>query len=42
MQKVLLTDDEPKQIKFYTSLGYKNTRETTLNVFVQMLGVNEN
>jgi GNAT superfamily N-acetyltransferase len=39
MQKVLLTDEEPKQLEFYASLGYKNTRGTTLNVFVQMEGI---
>ena len=39
MQKVLLTDADPRQIEFYTSLGYANTRTTTLNVFVQMLGI---
>jgi GNAT superfamily N-acetyltransferase len=39
MQKVLLTDDEPKQLEFYASLGYKNTRATALNAFVQMDGI---
>lgn len=36
MQKVLLTDDKPAQLEFYASLGYKNTRDLTLNAFVQM------
>ena len=39
---MLLTDDEEKQIKFYQSLGYSNTRElgeVPLNAFVKMNGV---
>lgn len=35
-QKVLLTDDRPEQVRFYESLGYKNTKEYgTLNAFVR-------
>src|SRR4030095_11422818 len=40
--KVLMTDDEERQKKFYESLGYKNTRDLTrikLNAFVQITGV---
>lgn len=40
--KILLTDDEEKQLKFYESLGFKNTRhlqKIVLNVFVQMAGI---
>lgn len=39
---MLLTDDEEKQLKFYKSLGYSNTKELQdiqLNAFVQMKGV---
>ena len=39
---MILTDDEEKQLKFYESLGYKNTRglkEVPLNSFVKMKGV---
>jgi ribosomal protein S18 acetylase RimI-like enzyme len=39
--QVLLTDDEERQIKFYESLNYKNTKDlkkTPLNVFVQIAG----
>ena len=35
-QMVLLTDDEPKQLAFYASLGFQNTRElvkTQVNAF---------
>lgn len=35
-QMVLLTDDEPKQLAFYASLGFQNTRElvkTPVNAF---------
>jgi hypothetical protein len=35
----LLTDDEEKQMKFYTSLGYKNLKtykKGTFNSFVRM------
>lgn len=36
-QKVLLTDDEPAQLAFYTSMGFKPTTELRhrLNTFVQ-------
>ena len=35
-QKVLLTDNRPEQMRFYESLGYKNTKDyETLNAFVQ-------
>lgn len=37
-QKVLLTDDEPKQRSFYESLGYRETRDHTngsLKAFVR-------
>ena len=40
--KVLMTDDEEGQKKFYESLGYKNTKNLTrikLNAFVQIKGV---
>ena len=40
-QKVLLTDDRLEQLKFYDSLGFKNTRElvqTPLNAFVIIEG----
>jgi len=40
--KVLMTDDEERQKKFYESLGYKNTKNLTrikLNAFVQIAGV---
>jgi len=40
-QKVLLTDDRPEQLRFYASLGFKNTRdlvETRLNAFVIIEG----
>ena len=40
--KVLLTDDEERQIKFYESFGYKNTKELKkipLNAFVQIMGM---
>jgi ribosomal protein S18 acetylase RimI-like enzyme len=39
---LLMTDDEEKQLKFYKSLGYSNTRELEkmpLNCFVKMRGV---
>jgi len=41
-QKILLTDDRPEQLRFYASLGFKNTRElvnTPLNAFVIIEGV---
>lgn len=40
-QKVLLTDDRPEQLRFYGSLGFKNTRDlvkTPLNAFVIIEG----
>ena len=40
-QKVLLTDGRPQQLKFYASLGFKNTRDlvqTPLNAFVIIEG----
>ncbi|MFT3893021.1 MAG: GNAT family N-acetyltransferase [Anaerolineales bacterium] len=40
--KILLTDDEERQIKFYESLGYKNTKDLKkipLNAFVQISGM---
>ena len=40
--KVLLTDDEKQQKKFYQSLGYKNIRDLNkikLNAFVQIAGL---
>lgn len=36
---MILTDDEEKQLKFYSSLGFKNTKnliEMPLNTFVKM------
>jgi ribosomal protein S18 acetylase RimI-like enzyme len=39
---MILTDDEEKQLKFYESIGYKNTKdlkEIPLNAFVKMAGV---
>ncbi|HLE11032.1 MAG: hypothetical protein A2504_10505 [Bdellovibrionales bacterium RIFOXYD12_FULL_39_22] len=39
---LLLTDDEEKQVNFYKSLGYSNTRElkeVPLNAFVKMNGI---
>ena len=39
---MLLTDDEEKQLKFYESLGYKNTKDLKdipLNTFVKMNGL---
>lgn len=41
-QKVLLTDDRPGQLAFYSDLGFHNTRElarTPLNAFVIIEGV---
>jgi GNAT superfamily N-acetyltransferase len=41
-QKVLLTDDRPEQLRFYETLGFRNTRElekTPLNAFIRMDGV---
>ena len=38
-QKVLLTDDRPEQLRFYTALGFHNTRDleqTRLNAFVRI------
>jgi ribosomal protein S18 acetylase RimI-like enzyme len=40
---MILTDDEEKQIKFYESLGYTNTKNTSkipLNAFVKMKDLN--
>jgi ribosomal protein S18 acetylase RimI-like enzyme len=40
--KVLLTENEEKQIKFYESMGYKNTKDLhqiQLNAFVQAKGM---
>ena len=40
--KVFLTDDEPYQLRFYESMGYRNTKELSsirLNAFVQIDGV---
>ena len=37
--KVLMTDNEERQVRFYKSMGFENTREITrftLNVFVKM------
>ena len=35
-QKLLLTDNRPEQLRFYASMGYKNTREyDILNAFVR-------
>ncbi len=37
--KVLMTDNEERQLKFYQSMGFENAREITrfvLNVFVKM------
>lgn len=42
---MILTDDEEKQLKFYESLGYKNTKElkeVPLNTFVKMQGIELN
>ncbi len=42
-QKILLTDDRPEQLRFYTSMGFSNTRElnqTPLNAFVIIEGAN--
>jgi len=33
---MLLTDDDEKQLSFYTSLGYKNTKDLPLNAFIRM------
>lgn len=41
-QKVLLTDDEPGQHRFYTSLGYRNLNDLgdpRINGFIQMPGI---
>lgn len=38
---MILTDDEEKQLRFYESLGYKNTKNLSdipLNAFVKMKG----
>lgn len=39
--KVLLTDDEEKQLRFYEKMGYTNTKNSKipLNAFVQIRGV---
>ena len=42
--KVLLTDDQEKQLRFYESLGFKNTKHLVkwqLNTFVQIDGMDE-
>ena len=42
---VILTDDEEKQLRFYESLGYKNTKnlsDNPLNAFVRMKGISLN
>jgi hypothetical protein len=39
---MLLTDNQEKQLRFYESLGFKNTRhlsKVVMNAFVQMKGV---
>lgn len=39
---VLLTDDDEAQLRFYASLGFKNSRELVkvpLNAFVRMPGL---
>lgn len=41
-QKVLLTDDEPRQLAFYESLGYRNLNDlgaVAINGFIQMHGL---
>lgn len=41
-QKVLLTDDEPGQLAFYASLGYRNLNDlgqVKINGFIQMHGL---
>lgn len=43
-QKVLLTDDEPRQRRFYEALGYVNIRDFSawpLNAYVQIRGVTD-
>lgn len=40
---MILTDDEEKQLRFYQSFGYKNTKDLekqVLNTFVKMPGIN--
>ncbi|MCL4872107.1 MAG: GNAT family N-acetyltransferase [Anaerolineae bacterium] len=39
--KVLLTDDEERQLRFYEKMGYTNTRNSRipLNAFVQIRGI---
>ena len=40
--RILLTDDEEKQLRFYESVGYKNTKDLTkfhLNTFVMYDGM---
>lgn len=40
-QKVLLTDDEPQQLRFYARMGFANTRDlqvVRLNAFVRIEG----
>lgn len=42
---MILTDDEEAQLKFYESLGYRNTKQLKkipLNAFVRMSGVDLN
>ena len=42
---MILTDDEEKQLRFYESIGFKNTRslnDVPLNSFVKMKGVELN
>ena len=41
-QMILLTDDRPEQLAFYSSLGFSNTRQLTkmpLNAFVRYKGI---
>ena len=41
-QKILLTDDRPEQLRFYASLGFRNTCDletTPLNAFIRIDGV---
>jgi len=43
-QKVLLTDDDPSQLAFYESLGYRNLSNlgsVNLNAFIQFDGLDE-
>jgi ribosomal protein S18 acetylase RimI-like enzyme len=43
--KVLLTDNEERQLRFYESLGFKNTKHLSnlpLSIFIQMDGLDSN